>query len=633
MCAVLSQANNHKEALKHAKIAAQICEDNIIKTQMLKEIISIEEFKGEEKIEDCSKVVEHLFQSIIKTKKNNTQNVPKFLNTKDIEKFLNNTDDLKITVRNILGVKKNDDWANFLNIGNIMYLSAINSEDLDLDSEPYFELLRDAIIEKVVMLTVSYFCLATEIRFLKDENPKGKSNICGEYSNQYSEFWHANSVEYACSYLPCTCPIVKHYISSYHKHYGNNLQIIPENEIINTKIEIIKMEESDPVMFIRSIPYEDIRNSKLNIDDNDATNNNTAELLTNRKKELPKFHLDLNNINQRIEKELNESELERCNSVKNFIEFNTCRVKREEINLNTIICKNVEKKPQTDRGGISYKNTKIDNLFKKSYLKSPRLTNHQLPKVLVKDDKSASKYENFMKIKKLKNIKTPRNFTTRTSEEKKFKIIKNQNPEVCNSPINEFLKTKNTPRQTTINNSTSRREFSPLNTKDSVKKVIKGVNGGCLNNSNNITSPNHQNNKQPPTIKEIKNTLNGISSSTFQKYNTNFSLLNQKYGEFLSSNFPLIRKFNQSLQKKLKGLEYSTADNSSTLSKTKNKILLNQDNISAALQNSIQNTDESLTKRKELCKSRERVVIESKKNVFYKMINNRLTRPITKEIF
>ncbi len=67
---------------------------------------------------------------------------------KEIEEFLYNQE-LKVSVRNILGIKKTDDWINFLNIGNIMYLSAINYDDLDLDSDPKFELLRDAVVEKV----------------------------------------------------------------------------------------------------------------------------------------------------------------------------------------------------------------------------------------------------------------------------------------------------------------------------------------------------------------------------------------------------------------------------------------------------------------------------------------------------
>ena len=35
MCAVLSQANQHKEALSHCELAAYLCEDNLYKTKLL----------------------------------------------------------------------------------------------------------------------------------------------------------------------------------------------------------------------------------------------------------------------------------------------------------------------------------------------------------------------------------------------------------------------------------------------------------------------------------------------------------------------------------------------------------------------------------------------------------------------
>ena len=71
------------------------------------------------------------------------------------------------------------------------------------------------------MLTVAYFCLATEIRFFKDNNI-----VDIEYKNEDSEYWHFKAVELACLYLPSTCPIVKHYVSSYQKHYSNLATIV-----------------------------------------------------------------------------------------------------------------------------------------------------------------------------------------------------------------------------------------------------------------------------------------------------------------------------------------------------------------------------------------------------------------------
>jgi hypothetical protein len=73
------------------------------------------------------------------------------------------------------------------------------------------------------MLTVAYFCIATEFRYLENtDTNKTKADIISDRG----EHWHSKSVELACTYLPTQCPLVKHYISSYHKHYTNNLQTI-----------------------------------------------------------------------------------------------------------------------------------------------------------------------------------------------------------------------------------------------------------------------------------------------------------------------------------------------------------------------------------------------------------------------
>ncbi len=47
---MLSQDNNHKEALKHAKIAALMCEDNIIKTYYLYHQINENEQSANKKV-------------------------------------------------------------------------------------------------------------------------------------------------------------------------------------------------------------------------------------------------------------------------------------------------------------------------------------------------------------------------------------------------------------------------------------------------------------------------------------------------------------------------------------------------------------------------------------------------------
>jgi hypothetical protein len=65
------------------------------------------------------------------------------------------------------------------------------------------------------MLTVSYFCFSNEIKYFKEHKI-----ALPEFKGESSEFWHFKAVEISSLYLPGSCPIVKHYISTYSSHYS-----------------------------------------------------------------------------------------------------------------------------------------------------------------------------------------------------------------------------------------------------------------------------------------------------------------------------------------------------------------------------------------------------------------------------
>ena len=139
--------------------------------------------------------------------------------------------DVKYNFENNFNQK--DDWIKLLNIENIMYLSALNYEDLDLESDSKYELLRDSLLEKVIMLTVAYFCLSNELRYLSKD--KYKKTLNGEY-------YLYKALNLSILFLPVSCPITRNYIATYNKNYGQGLDIIPEGEIIDYKIDLIKKE-------------------------------------------------------------------------------------------------------------------------------------------------------------------------------------------------------------------------------------------------------------------------------------------------------------------------------------------------------------------------------------------------------
>ena len=267
MCAAYSQSNNHREALYHANLAALICEDNIVKTYYLlrqtkKEIENEKNFPNKkysqifiEKLIENEPAIISLNEKINECAKNYKmgKNINKRAFVKeDILSFVNEKKN-KISTRNILGVIKNDDWLNLFNIGNIMFLYAMSYDDLDLDSDPKYELLRDAIIEKILMLTVSFFSIANELRFLGNKVDNGL-------------YYHSKAVEISCLYLPSTCPIVKHYVNTYCKYYGNgNLQIDLDKESKKkkkkydiTKDKILYIENNDVINIIetKNVPMD-----------------------------------------------------------------------------------------------------------------------------------------------------------------------------------------------------------------------------------------------------------------------------------------------------------------------------------------------------------------------------------------
>jgi hypothetical protein len=183
MCSVLSDAERHEEALVYARISKLICFDNILKTNILRQQIhneykrdkanigllneeqkmALEVFESdfldnvEEYFLNLDKILAFLID-LNKTEEGKDKILPRTKNIVFSNNFINQNSEqnlykispeLKKNIKFVLSSNTDSDWLNFLNIGNIMYLSSLNIEDLDLESESKFELLRDAMVEKV----------------------------------------------------------------------------------------------------------------------------------------------------------------------------------------------------------------------------------------------------------------------------------------------------------------------------------------------------------------------------------------------------------------------------------------------------------------------------------------------------
>ena len=69
-------------------------------------------------------------------------------------------------MRHILGFLNQSEWIQSLNIGNIMQITPLQLEDFVAIRRNEQELDRFAFLETVSFLTVGYFCVSTEIRFI-----------------------------------------------------------------------------------------------------------------------------------------------------------------------------------------------------------------------------------------------------------------------------------------------------------------------------------------------------------------------------------------------------------------------------------------------------------------------------------
>lgn len=117
-----------------------------------------------------------------------------------------------MSVRNVLGLRHSEDWIFNLNIGNVMHLSLMGIEELNAKLETTHELCKDSMLEKIVLVSVAYFCIGTEMRFLMQKQSSA-------FTKKDSETFHAKALHISSLFLPHDCPLVMHIVNSYTKNY------------------------------------------------------------------------------------------------------------------------------------------------------------------------------------------------------------------------------------------------------------------------------------------------------------------------------------------------------------------------------------------------------------------------------
>ena len=120
----------------------------------------------------------------------------------------------KLDVRSVLGVQHYNEWIYSYNIGDLMIIEPLEMADLKSNFGLATELTRDLMFEKVCLVAVSYFCIATEIRFLCSQQG---ANAAKE---REGEAWHGKACVIVKDFLPLESPLANHVKQSFTRNYG-----------------------------------------------------------------------------------------------------------------------------------------------------------------------------------------------------------------------------------------------------------------------------------------------------------------------------------------------------------------------------------------------------------------------------
>ena len=120
----------------------------------------------------------------ISTKKDKDQFISQFQSPVQID-ILRKSEKCKYIGRNMLGLRKFDDWIHALEIGNIMHLNPLTTQELHWNGATtsnsftattqqnsnaalnrHQEFQKDPMLKKLVLLVVALFSIATEMRMM-----------------------------------------------------------------------------------------------------------------------------------------------------------------------------------------------------------------------------------------------------------------------------------------------------------------------------------------------------------------------------------------------------------------------------------------------------------------------------------
>ncbi|CAG9333263.1 unnamed protein product [Blepharisma stoltei] len=209
LCAILSQLEQHDEALINAKKALT----------KIQEVININLKLCKEHLERHKKLIEtsSLRKRVQKQPQYKLFESPHYLRyhqlvTKalPILKILD-SDDFNQINRHKINCE-GCEWIYEYNIGDIMTIQVLFMDDLKWQGSSQTELSTEILLEKAFIIAAAQFCIAVEMRFLVN-----KGSV--DYFLLESKVWMQRAIKIAWALLPDSSPLLSYMKSLYNKNY------------------------------------------------------------------------------------------------------------------------------------------------------------------------------------------------------------------------------------------------------------------------------------------------------------------------------------------------------------------------------------------------------------------------------
>jgi hypothetical protein len=228
LCAILSQLNRHESALIHAKKALdraeravmycyEICKDHL---SLHKRLIGYSKLKSQHSQYKLLESPHYIyFTSLVNFA---------FPILKNLAKILKKSSTVDFRKSNGLSLYAAE-WLMGFQIGDMMIIDYLDFNELKSRTGIDDEISSDLLLEKICFLTISAYCIGTEIRMLSNQK-------FSKYTLADSKEYYLNSVTFA-EFIPKNSLIYNYILVTFNKYFGEYKTEKKVKEVTQEKVK------------------------------------------------------------------------------------------------------------------------------------------------------------------------------------------------------------------------------------------------------------------------------------------------------------------------------------------------------------------------------------------------------------